>query len=45
LPFGIPKTDKERRETHKMVYGNTRIPKKRKGKNLRYFRQIIANKT
>jgi len=33
MPYGTPKTDDERRKTHKNIYGNTNIPKKRKGKN------------
>lgn len=31
MPFGIPKSENERRETHKIIYGNTKIPKKRSG--------------
>ena len=40
MPYGTPRTDNERRETHKIIYGNTNIPKKRKGKNRR-LRNVI----
>lgn len=36
MPFGIPKSENERRETHKTVYGNTKIPKNRRGKGMPY---------
>lgn len=46
MPYGIPKTDNERKETHKFIYGNTNVPKKRKGKNrkLREYYQIRNKK-
>ena len=46
MPYGVPKTDEERRKTHKTVYGNKNIPKERKGKNrrLRDYHQTINKK-
>lgn len=44
MPRGIPKTDNERRETHKIIYGNTNIPKKRKRKNLREVTLKLSNR-
>ncbi len=31
MPAGTPRTDEERREKHQETYGNTDIPKERKG--------------
>lgn len=31
MPFGIPRTDAERQQRHKRIYGNTNIPAKRRG--------------
>jgi len=31
MPYGIPKTDEERKETHKEIYGNENIPVQRLG--------------
>ena len=33
MPNGKPRTDAQRRAKHKRLYGNTDIPKKRKGRN------------
>ncbi len=35
MPKGKPRTDAERKARHKSLYGNTNIPKVRKGKNKR----------
>lgn len=31
MPAGTPRTDEERRERHREIYGNTDIPKERRG--------------
>lgn len=31
MPAGTPRTDEERRERHQEIYGNTDIPKTRRG--------------
>jgi len=33
VPNGKPRTDAQRRARHQALYGNTNIPKVRKGKN------------
>lgn len=34
MPFGRPRSDEERRQRHKSLYGNTNIPKERQGKGM-----------
>ena len=29
MPFGIPKTENERQETHKIIYGTSKVPRRR----------------
>jgi len=33
MPRGIPKTEAQRKATHKRIYGNSNVPKVRKGRN------------
>jgi hypothetical protein len=35
MPKGKPRTNTQRRARHKKLYGNTNIPKVRKGRNRR----------
>ena len=35
MPRGKPKTEAQRKATHKRIYGNSNVPKVRMGKNRR----------